>query len=1644
MAGIVLSLTASLLLMIPSVQTRVVKYATSMISEKTGMKTEIRSVNIGFLKTVQIEGLFLRDLQGDTLIYLEKLHINAGLFGLLRKKINIDYLLIDGLKGNLIQRYGESTLNITPMFRAFEGSGNKKKAENPWALRFSEIELKNVRGGIESEADSSYMRLNIGYLHILASKADIARKEFNLESITIDNTSFFVKTKRSMPDTIETEQNNEQKPIPFSVSLGNLAMSGIRFGLETGNEKVNIQVKFNKASIIPKEIDLNKFLITASDFRLDSADVYLAVYPSSDSMVAEVEQDSLLTTPYTFADIPWVFAVDHAEIMNTAYQMDIGPDTADIRGMDYLHMTFRDFNFVADSLFFNKNTTGAMVSSLSVTEATGGTVRGLKGKFFMDNTRISAENVEMKTLKSWMAGNALLTYPALRLIGRRIEELTIDTDFRGRVFVAESRPFTDVLERFPMLQHVQFIDVAKLSTEGPLKSFKIHDIDATADKLTKLKLHGNVNGLPYDTLGISYSIDTFYTTREAIERIITGTLLPRSIVLPQWFGLRSAGSSGPDGSKAEMVLLTDAGKLHADLSMKNEQFFSEISGRGIDLGYILSDSTYGLMAFDSEVEGIMVENSWPDMKVSTNLLRIETDGNAIEDLYIVVDKVADEYRLKAQLKDSAFKATMKGLLVLGDSAKSLDANMTIKNIDLHALGLVDDEFKIAGEVSLNIAGKSLEEYTGSISAGQVSLLYDKRPYHLAEIALTAKVGDGEKNYRLTSDVLDASLSGNVRIMEVENSISDHLSHYITLPDSVLSHRDYHYRFDLNLRKPDFLAGFLFEDLKEFSLERCRGWFDSYKSLFDVEISLPVIRYADIRSENLLVDISSSADSMDVFMRIGSLNYDSSFIRNIELKSTIAHQNGKLSFKIHDIENRLKYGARIDFNYEDSTYFVHMVPEELIIHYEPWEIPRDNNLIFNKNSILARSATLSRGRQRVWLDADEKRLILNFGNFDIRNITGLPERDSLTTIFAGNLYGKIVLDDPFGKLSLSSNLIIPELLYGDVSLGELSSALTYKKDDKAKAGLSLKHDDNSIVLSGSIDLSTASQPLSVIMEADIENANIFMPLFSESLDYLNGKLTGRMAVSGTVDRPNLDGRFQFDDLAFNINATGTFLRNNGQVVIEDNLAEFNDFVIRDSLGNELFVDGSVDLTKLANPLYDLRLVSGNFMVVNNHDVKNETVIGRLAMGIDAEIKSMEDHLQVNANLRVNKETDITYIMPGQELELISDAGIVEITGFGFEEFETDDAGKKQFIGDSIISLFGNIHLAMDLEVDPEARFTVHLDPNSGDFSEFRLKGKLHYLYDDIRKGKLTGILEFEEGFYELSFYRLVKKRFTFDPGSTVTWSGDVMDGVMDFSARYTVRSNSVGLISNEISSYERSMYNQRLPYDVILKVTNKISEPEISFWIDLPQRHRANYPVIDAKLSMLSQPFMEAERNKQVFALLVAGTFIPEDPGTDASSSRTFATTAAVNSVNAIMTEQLNNLTGRFIKVVDIDMGVNTFEEYGSNSAQMRTQLDLKVSKNLFDDRVSVEVDSHINIDGTTNKPGTQSTAGMTEFAVSYKITKSGNYRVKAFSENAYDIYDGEIQISGLAFIFVREFDGPGKRRRTRPPSLENSQKSIEN
>jgi hypothetical protein len=286
--------------------------------------------------------------------------------------------------------------------------------------------------------------------------------------------------------------------------------------------------------------------------------------------------------------------------------------------------------------------------------------------------------------------------------------------------------------------------------------------------------------------------------------------------------------------------------------------------------------------------------------------------------------------------------------------------------------------------------------------------------------------------------------------------------------------------------------------------------------------------------------------------------------------------------------------------------------------------------------------------------------------------------------------------------------------------------------------------------------------------------------------------------------------------------------------------------------------------------------------------------------------------------------------------------------------------------------------------------------------------------------LNGTYEVSDGVYSLSFYDLVKKDFKLVKGSSIKWSGGPEDGVLDIKAAYSIQSNSIGLVGSEVSESEKSVYKKSLNYTVGINIGGTIVHPEISFSLDLPDEDKITYPALANKLSRLKQPEFQSELNKQVFGLLVLGSFLPETSEADGGQSD-IATTALYNSVNSVLAAQLNKLAGQYIKGVNIDVGIQSYSDYSSSGGKTKTSMDFRVSKSLMNDRLVFEVGGDFDI-GADQSGANQGKSYRTDVAIIYDLTGNGDKKLKLFNNESYDIIYQEIRNTGISLIFIKEFD----------------------
>jgi hypothetical protein len=341
----------------------------------------------------------------------------------------------------------------------------------------------------------------------------------------------------------------------------------------------------------------------------------------------------------------------------------------------------------------------------------------------------------------------------------------------------------------------------------------------------------------------------------------------------------------------------------------------------------------------------------------------------------------------------------------------------------------------------------------------------------------------------------------------------------------------------------------------------------------------------------------------------------------------------------------------------------------------------------------------------------------------------------------------------------------------------------------------------------------------------------------------------------------------------------------------------------------------------------------------------------------------------------------------------------------------------------------ISLSAKISVDKSTSFTLLVDPLAGDSLQVHGKADLIFTLNPNGEMGLSGRYILSGGSYKATLEGLVTKEFIIVAGSMIEWFGDPLDARVDVTARYDTRAKPTSLMSvgSALTPAESAAYSQPLSFYIYMMMQGELMQPKISFKLDMPENQKgAGGGAVYGKLNTINSD--ETELNRQVFSLLVFNNFMASG---NAGSTGSDASDFARSSVSRLMTDQLNKLSSQYIKGVDVNVDLVSYNSYQTNEVnnqkQGNTQLQVGVKKTLLNDRLSVQIGGNVMLEGqqsTTDPTTTNNAQNITgDVVIEYKFTESGRYKLKGFRLNQMDgVTNGIIVQTGVGVVYTRDYN----------------------
>src|SRR5688572_23226536 len=260
------------LIQFPAVQNKIVQKTVAGLKQKLGTTVSLSRITIKFPKRLVIEGLYVEDQSGDTLLFAGNLSIDTDLFALLKNKIELNDVSLENWRVDISRPPAKEKFNYEFILAAFtsEPAVVPDTTQIPWTFDVGVVSLENVLVSYRDMRLGNEIDANIGKLEVDVEELDLDAPHLWLNSVEFEDSKLaasFSGVSENPGDTTTADAAGT----PFGFDLEKATLRNITSTIKNVElEQVlhvdvgELDVKANKIDIVKNDIDVDMIALSNS------------------------------------------------------------------------------------------------------------------------------------------------------------------------------------------------------------------------------------------------------------------------------------------------------------------------------------------------------------------------------------------------------------------------------------------------------------------------------------------------------------------------------------------------------------------------------------------------------------------------------------------------------------------------------------------------------------------------------------------------------------------------------------------------------------------------------------------------------------------------------------------------------------------------------------------------------------------------------------------------------------------------------------------------------------------------------------------------------------------------------------------------------------------------------------------------------------------------------------------------------------------------------------------------------------------------------------------------------------------------------------------------------------------------------------
>ena len=1312
-----------------------------------------------------------------------------------------------------------------------------------------------------------------------------------------------------------------------------------------------------------------------------------------------------------------IFLIRDVKIENMGFSMinySSHPTPYHGGGIDWNNLNISQIHVDARNLNFKDGIMSGIADKIRFREETGFIVSDMSGEARVGRGKTIIENLYIRD--QWSD----LHMPLFMMSYRNVDDFK---DFIKLVRldgkIAESiLDFRTISNFAPQIKGNTLKADISGSMSGTVEDFTVSDIRfSSREGGFSGIVNGRMTGIPHTyQMWINAKVSNLRLTTDGLSRFVTQWMRGGSLDLSKFAkGTTFYGTAYAKGYlnnlDTKAFLSSKCGKVQAkvrlDEILKVEEpiiMTGSVATKDLNLGHIIGSDLIGPATINTSLSMTVDEGISVDLD-SLRVRRLNLNGYDYSD--IMAKGKYDPNSLSATVisKDPNLNFIFQGGYARSEKSHNTvyKINANVGHADLNAIN-IDRRGRSMIQLRTNadFTKTSNGNILGRIDIGEIMLENRSGRYNLGDIIMTSYSADNRFTARLNSKFANGSFSGTASVVDF---IKDAKGITVDRELPILTKAE-----DFKWRGNSYELGFVCHDVQNLLSFVAPGLYIENGTSLNAQITDKGDMSVNLKSgrmairRNYLKGIEMNIDNANQVIK-GEIRCDEVSVANMKVTDNLlqlyAHNNrfgAGYSFDNHtdnETSGEFIVNGLISEDEGNHIFELDIKPSSLRYNSKEWSI-QPSRIRVEGSDISVDSFGATSGEEFISLHGKASEgygdiLSLHLERFDLNAINSLFPSDFGVR---GAVTGTATLTSPISDINFDVDLLCDSTYIANIPVGEIRLATEWNDTDKRFDFFAhnMMRGQNNLNIIG--NFTPKNRSLDTAVEMNRLQIGYVQPFLKDIFGEMNGHISGSLYARGPLNQMSISSaNTRIDDALLKIAYTGVPYMASGEFHMDENGVYFDDIDIRDRYTGTGKLFGSINYDHFRDISFDTRIDVNQIEAICLNEKENETFYGNVfgsgSLHLTGPIQSLVMHIDANTAKTGQLHIPTNYAsISNTGSNLLKFKQMETFTYIDpYEIFVQNTTVGEQKPNEFLVKL--NVNANQDVEA------FIEIDKASGNVLSGRGNGNIS-LEAGLDIFKINGDYTIDSGNYKFAAMGIVNRDFTIQEGSRIKFNGDILDSDLDIDAVYKTKASIASLISDTTSVANRRAV------ECGIKIENKISSPQLSFSIEIPDLDPTIKSRVESALST------EDKIQRQFLSLLISNNFLPDE-----QSGIVNNTSALYSNVSEMMANQLNNI---FQKLdIPLDLGLRYQPNTRGNDI-----FDVAVSTQLFNNRVIVNG----NIGNKQYSSGTTENEVVGDIDIEIKLDRSGAFRLNLFSHSAdqYTNYLDNSQRNGVGITYQTEFN----------------------